>query len=236
VGGVSGRPAREAERSDPFEPRDRGGGKHPVSRMAAPFAGFRRNEDLGRSASYVRRGLLLGERAHRRQGVLSGRRGGERRQLAELKQQRALDPKVPNKNGRRRGHVLRSVQRPVHVNRHYTAAGQLVVGGAVGMASRSGKPAQAGGTGTEVRSNGRSAARRAHTASARKAACRVRKGRGLRPSSLRGFRELQSQCSHVVVVAEVDRRRLASNTLARSAPKRVAARVNGGLARGHHRR
>jgi hypothetical protein len=37
-------------------------------------------------------------------------------------------------------------------------------------------------------------------------------------------------------VAEVDRRRLASNTLVRSAPKRVAVRVNGGLARGGDRR
>jgi hypothetical protein len=49
-------------------------------------------------------------------------------------------------------------------------------------------------------------------------------------------RESGSKCSHVVAVAEVGRRRLASNTLVRSAPKRVAVRVNGGLARGHRRR
>ena len=35
---------------------------------------------------------------------------------------------------------------------------------------------------------------------------------------------------------EIGRRCLASNTLVRSAPKRVAVRVNGGLARGGHRR
>jgi len=49
--------------------------------------------------------------------------------------------------------------------------------------------------------------------------------------------ELGSKCPHVGnAVAEVGRRRLASNTLTRSAPKRVAAGVNGGLARGDGRR
>jgi hypothetical protein len=50
-------------------------------------------------------------------------------------------------------------------------------------------------------------------------------------------RELRLGCSYVgYAVAEVARRRLASNTLAHGAPKRATTRVNGGLARGKRRR
>jgi len=50
-------------------------------------------------------------------------------------------------------------------------------------------------------------------------------------------RESGSGCSYVAVnVAEVGKRCRVSNTLVRSTPKRVAVRVNGGLARGGHRR
>ncbi len=49
--------------------------------MTSPFAGRRRNEDLGRSVD-VRGGLFLFGRTHRRQRVPLGRRGGERRQRA----------------------------------------------------------------------------------------------------------------------------------------------------------
>lgn len=69
-----------------------------------------------------------------------------------------------------KGHVLHSVQRPVHVNRHYTAAAQADVGDAFGASSRSGKPVQTGGTGTEEETNGRRAARHASTAPGREAA------------------------------------------------------------------
>jgi hypothetical protein len=48
-----------------------------VFRMALPFAGHRRNEDLGRSDSKSL-GLLPRFRSRRRQRVPSGRRGGER--------------------------------------------------------------------------------------------------------------------------------------------------------------
>lgn len=58
---------------------------------------------------------------------------------------------------------------------------------------------------------------------------------GLRPCEVR---ELGSQCPYVAVkaVAEVTRRRSVSNKLARSAPKRATARVNGDLARCGRRR
>jgi len=49
--------------------------------MTSPFAGRRRNGDLGRSVD-VRGGLFLHGRTHRRQWVPLGRRGGERRQRA----------------------------------------------------------------------------------------------------------------------------------------------------------
>jgi hypothetical protein len=53
VGGVSGRPAREADRSDPVRARGRGGGKHPVFGKASSFAGGRWNVGLGRSGTCV---------------------------------------------------------------------------------------------------------------------------------------------------------------------------------------
>lgn len=59
-----------------------------------------------------------------------------------------------------RGHVLHSVFEPVHVDRHYTSKSQGNEGGAFESVSRSGKLAQARGTGTEVGTSGRSAARR----------------------------------------------------------------------------
>jgi hypothetical protein len=59
-----------------------------------------------------------------------------------------------------RGRVLHSVQRPVRVNRYSTSSAQAGGGGAFASISRSGKPAQAGGTGTGIETSGRSAARR----------------------------------------------------------------------------
>jgi hypothetical protein len=55
-------------------------------------------------------------------------------------------------------------------------------------------------------------------------------GRGLRPPSERGPKS-SGLCPFVVVVAEVDRRHLASNKLSRAPQKGNAARVNGGLDR-----
>jgi hypothetical protein len=165
--------------------------------------------------------------------MLFGRRGGERRRRA---------PSARTQRGRLmpvtdyRGHVLHSVQRPVHVDRHFTPAAQVAGGGAVEVVSRSGKPAQAGGTGTGIISNGRCAARRVSTAPAREAAWHVRKGRGLRPPSLRGNESSGWVARTSYAVAEVAKRRLASNNLGNRAPKRATARANGGLARSERRR
>lgn len=90
-----------------------------------------------------------------------------------------------------------------------------------GPASRMGKPAQAGGTITGVGSDGRSAARRSSPLFARggSVVSKEKEGdRGLRPCE---DQELGFGCSHVVIVAEVVRRRLASNRLGKRAPKRA---------------
>jgi hypothetical protein len=93
-------------------------------------------------------------------------------------------------------------------------------GHALSNASRSGKPGQPGGTGTGAVEDGRSAARRV-SPPARDSAVREKRKTVAAVVPSRS-RESRSKCSHVVAVAEVVRRRLASNTLARSAPKRVA--------------
>jgi hypothetical protein len=82
---------------------------------SAAFAGGPPNVVLGRSVSSVR-GSFPCRQPHRRQQVPSGCRGGERRQHAQSA--RTLPGKRSKGALHARGHVLRSVQRPVHVNRH----------------------------------------------------------------------------------------------------------------------
>ena len=94
-------------------------------------------------------------------------------------------------------------------------------GGAIASASRLGKPTQVGGTNTGA----------GRTDGARLAAChRSREGEGVarrEKEGGRGLRPCEDQeprlgCSHVVFqVAEVGRRRLASNKLGKRAPKRA---------------
>lgn len=128
--------------------------------------------------------------------------------------------------------------------RHSATGGRSRTSRTNATASRSGKPAstrrkargtRTGGTGTGVVASGRMRGSPRPVAPAREAARGVRKGRRSRPPSLRGH-ESSGLSPYVVVVAEVGRRRLASNRLTPCAPKRVAAGVNGGLARGSSRR
>lgn len=79
VGGVGGRPPRiQVGAIPPSGPRARTVESIQSLWKSAAFAGCRQNEGLGRS---VRRlGFLPIRRAHRRQRVLEGSRGGERRQ------------------------------------------------------------------------------------------------------------------------------------------------------------
>lgn len=235
VGGVSQRPTREGMGSDPHDrPRSRRW-KAPDLRKCGTLRGGP-EERRSRSVRYVRGGLFLCGRVHRRQWVPLGRRGGERRQRAlNHHTHPARGPTLASRD--LRGHVLHSVQGPVLVNRGSTRAAQAVRGHAIGQSSRSGKPGQPGGTDNGARSTRTQCGSPRITApSPETMGDAFRKGRRLRPSSLRGSREFRSSARTSYAVAEIGRRCLTSNKLPRSAPKRVTAGVNGGLARNSRRR
>jgi len=207
VGGVSERPARDPERGNSFRrTRSRGGGKHLVCRKTAPFAGRRRNADLGRSESDG--GLLLYRSCTDDNGCSSGAEKGNDVSSRKRKPSREHPTIRASKSPTPRGRVLCSVRRPVHVNRHYTAAVKADVGGAFQDSSRSGKPVKAGGTGTEGSGDGRSAAHRVSTSSQGEALDTSEKEEGRGPRPYEDARALV-KCPHVVrvVVAEVGRRR-----------------------------
>jgi hypothetical protein len=130
MGTTCGRREREAdagneeERSSPV-PAVCNGGRHPGPRDADSLRGL--SEERGPWS--VRRGcvgLVPCSWSHRRQQVSSGRM---RRGTSSAYARRTHSSwQTPNKRLHARGHVLRSVQRPVHVNRHLarSPAGQLV--------------------------------------------------------------------------------------------------------------
>jgi hypothetical protein len=144
VGGVSGRPTRVAGRSDPFAPRESRRWKAPGLRKGVSLRGAAL-ERRSRSVRLARFGLFQGGRSHRRQWVLFGRRGGERRQLAANKA-RALDASV--KNRRPRDTSFTRSEGPctsilTELRRRKSSGVRRSE-----VSSRSGKPAQAGRTGT----------------------------------------------------------------------------------------
>jgi hypothetical protein len=120
------------------------------------FAGRRWNEDLGRSVAWAGVSSPAGGRTGDSGCPLAPRRGTPSACAfkAHAPDARAEMPLAL------RGRVLHSVQRPVRVNRYSTSSAQAGGGGAFASISRSGKPAQAGATGTGVETNGRRAARR----------------------------------------------------------------------------
>ena len=91
------------------------------------------------------------------------------------------------------------------------------------MASRLGKPAQAGGTSTGAIANGRSAARRVSATPARERRLAREKRMEVEASlPARIERARVWLPARRIVVAEVGRRRLASNKLGKRAPKKAA--------------
>jgi len=140
--------------------RDRVGGKHLVFGKSAAFAGRRWNEDLDRSDTHAEVSSSVGGRTGD-SGCSSERRGGERRQLAANKA-RAPDARVLKKDTSRLGDTsfTRSEGLCTSILTTHPRGNSRMVR-RIGNASRSGKPGQPGGTGTEVEPNGRSAARRA---------------------------------------------------------------------------
>jgi len=126
----------------------------PVFRKTLPFAGRRRNEDLGRSVHP--RGFLP---ADRRTGDNGCPKGAEEGNVVSERDQSART--------HRKGHVSLAIG-DASFTRSFDPCSSIATlllrrkpfgGGALGMASRSGKPAQAGGTGTGAASSGRGAAR-----------------------------------------------------------------------------
>jgi hypothetical protein len=123
-------------------------------------------------------------------------------------------------HGRR---VLRSVLRPVLVDPHYTRGVKSVDrGGAFGSASRLGKTRASGKNQHWGQTNGRCAARRVTPIPQGRGRVTSEKeeGLGLRPCEDERVRV--PALAHRVSVAEVGRRRLASNKLGKRAPKRAA--------------
>ena len=190
VGGVSGRPTRETERSDPFA-------CPPSRRWKAPRFTGRRQPSRAAGRTRVLVGPLfrvqrvppLHAGAPATKGVLWIWRRGTSSACARRTHSTR---RRPTSALVARGHVLRSVQRPVHVDRHsllclrketrrwkHRQAG----GGAAFSVSRSGKPAKAGGTGTGAELDGRKRGSPRVTESERILRDASEPGRWSRPSS-----------------------------------------------------
>jgi hypothetical protein len=206
--------------------------------MPAAFAGCRGNASLGRSVSRAQGSLPLGAGAPATAGVLWTSEEGN---VVGVRQAHALDTVDAKKRALRCSRTRPSLGPETRARQSSlnSKARKSRGGGAENEVSRSGKPAQAGGTGTGASSSGRTARLAArHRSSPEEVvrdALKEEDGRGRRPP-VRNTRVRVGLPVRRSEVAEVDRRRLASNTLVRSAPKRVAVLVNGGLARGGDRR
>lgn len=200
--------------------------------MTAPFAGRRRNADLGRSVSCAE--------------VSSSTcvRTGDKGCPLDAEEGNVVSARQPSTRTRRERPPCRHAEDtsfarskdPCSSIATTTLTARVVGGGAVWQISRSGKPAQAGGTGTGVCENGRSAARRPSPLPQGRGRGGSKKRKAVSTVVPARSRELRSKCPYVVAVAEVERHRLVPNTLTHSAPKRVAAGVNGDLARRDARR
>jgi hypothetical protein len=146
-------------------------------------------------------------------------RGGERRRHA---------PQSACTHRKHERSYLRSVTRPSlgpstrARQSSLCTAGAILGGEALAVTSRLGKPAQAGGTSTGVITNGRSAARHVSALPQGREPGTKEKdgGRGLPPCE--DGRARVWLPARRIVVAEVGRRRLTSNTLGKRAPKRAA--------------
>jgi hypothetical protein len=168
----------------------------PVWGKSALFAGRRRNLGLGRSSTVGNGFPTLPTDAPGTKGVLWCPRRGTASACAN--QSACTRRKGDEPLATRADDVLHSVQRPVHVDRHYTPPAKVVGGGAFETRSRSGKPGQLGGTDTELGANGRLRGSPCVDAPAREASSAHREkegGCGLRPCEDSGPR---LGCPHVV--------------------------------------
>jgi hypothetical protein len=123
----------------------------PLFWMTAPFAGHRRNEELGRSNAPAGAPLLLTVAPVTSDVLWRAKEGNG--QSARANKARAPDMRGSIGLLMLAGRVLRLVQRPVRANHHSTSLGIPNEGDAFETASRSGKPVKAGGTGTGAGAN-----------------------------------------------------------------------------------
>jgi len=205
VGGVSGRPAREAEESDLFRARARGGGKHPVSGKASSFAGRRWNEGLGRSDSFVEVSSSAGRRTGD-SGCSSDAEEGNECQLAANKA-RAPYARVRKRTSRAQG------TRPSLGPKACACQSWLNAPWGNSRAVRraqSHRGRASSGNREEPaprrRSNGQRAARHASPLSQGRQRDAHKKRKVVAATVPARTRESWSKCPHVVVVAEVGRR------------------------------
>jgi len=163
--------------------RDRGGGKYLVCGKSAPFAGCRKNVDLGRLV-VVRSGSseacgLTGDK-----GCSSGAEEGN---VVGPRPKMRGQPVRGRRNALAQGDAsFARSEGPYTSIVAQRSVGKPSGGHAVSAASRSGKPTQVGGTGTGAEEK-RTECGSTRVVVPRKGTARyVRKGRRLRPSSLRG--------------------------------------------------
>ena len=115
VGGVSGEPTRVNEVEQSTHVLGRNGGRHPGLQDAVSLRGLAEQRKSW-SVRIVCRGLVPRQSyAPMTTGVLWKNEEGN---VVSVRQAHALFAGAPNKRPCERGLVLRSVQRPVHVNRH----------------------------------------------------------------------------------------------------------------------
>jgi hypothetical protein len=86
-----------------------------VHATSSTFAGRRSNVSLGRSEASVAGLVPMQAVAPTTAGVLWKKEEGN---VVSVREAHALGASMPKKHRHERGHVLHSVQRPVHVNRH----------------------------------------------------------------------------------------------------------------------
>lgn len=207
------------EQSASESPRDRGGGRHPGLRDDGVLRGTP-SERRPRSVRPSEVGLLPSRRTHRRQRMSRGRRGRERRPHALFEAHapgaRRFASLVRPSTRPSLGPLTRAPRSPLQLRRGNPRRWRIRIGFAVGQTRR--KP---GGTDTEDGASERCAARRVYTAP--QGGCVARqKRKDVTASVPARMRELGAECSFVVAVAEIGRRRLVSNKLVKRAPKRAA--------------
>jgi len=173
--------------------------------------------------SCLQRGSFPCRCSHRRQQVSSG---GMRRGTSSACARRThSSPRCRTSIDAVRGHVLRSIQRPVHLTRHSVVRSFRYRGRA--NLRKQEEPAP----GSERTEDARLAAPHRFSGQPEEVVRdEFRKGRWSWPSSLRGNESPGEVSVRRVSLQKSASSILASNKLARSAPKRVAVRVNGGLA------